>query len=84
LITGATTQIMIDLADIIVRGSDGLPAGARSGKMALNVLLFSIGCGAAAFIFMRFKMRCFVLPRLASGAVPAIRFADPEGDSKHN
>ncbi|MFK4727328.1 hypothetical protein ABIE89_008428 [Bradyrhizobium niftali] len=34
LMTGTTTQIMIDLADIIVRGDDGRPAGAQSGKMA--------------------------------------------------
>ena len=83
LMTGTTTQIMIDLADIIVRGGDGHPAGARSAKMALNVLLFAIGCGAAALLFMRFEMWCFALPPIASVAALAIRFADPEVDSKH-
>ncbi|MCC8940314.1 DUF1275 domain-containing protein [Bradyrhizobium sp. Arg68] len=83
LMTGTTTQIMIDLADIVVRGSDGRPAGARSGKMALNVLLFAIGCGAAALLFIRFEMWCFVLPPIASLASLAIRLADPEVASQH-
>jgi uncharacterized membrane protein YoaK (UPF0700 family) len=83
LMTGTTTQIMIDLADIIVRGGDGHPAGVRSGKMALNVFLFALGCGAAALLFMRFEMWCFLLPPVASIAALAIRFADPEGNSKH-
>jgi hypothetical protein len=30
--------------------------------MMLNVLMFAIGCGAAALLFMRFEMWCFMLP----------------------
>src|SRR5215470_7226855 len=61
LMTGTTTQIMIDVADIIVRGDNEGRASARSSKMMLNVLMFAIGCGAAALLFMRFEMWCFVL-----------------------
>jgi uncharacterized membrane protein YoaK (UPF0700 family) len=53
LMTGTTTQIMIDLADVIVRGDNEGQASARSSKMMLNVLMFAIGCGAAALLFMR-------------------------------
>ena len=73
LMTGTTTQIMIDVADIIVRGDNEGRASARS----------SIGCGAAALLFMRFEMWCFVLPPLASVVALAIHFANPEVDSKH-
>lgn len=57
LMTGTTTQIMIDLADIIVRGGDGHPAGVRSGKMALNVLLFAIGCRPSLHAFQDVVLR---------------------------
>ncbi|MCC8937531.1 DUF1275 domain-containing protein [Bradyrhizobium sp. Arg68] len=81
LMTGTTTQIMIDLADIIARGGDERQAGARPGKMALNVVLFALGCGAAALLFMRFTMWCFVLPPIGGVAALGIRFADRETDS---
>lgn len=81
LMTGTTTQIMIDLADVMVRGDSANQASARSGKMMLNVLMFAIGCGAAALLFMRFEMWCFVLPPIAGVAALAIRFADPDAGS---
>jgi uncharacterized membrane protein YoaK (UPF0700 family) len=81
LMTGTTTQIMIDLADVVVRGSNDGQASVRSSKMMLNVLTFAIGCGAAALLFMRFEMWCFMVPPIASVAVLAIRFADPDAGS---
>lgn len=81
LMTGTTTQIMIDLADVMVRGPSAGQAGARSSKMMLNVIMFAIGCGAAALLFMRFGMWCFVVPPIASMLVFAIRFADRDAGS---
>ena len=78
LMTGTTTQIMIDMADVMVRGGSASQASARSGRMMLNVLMFAIGCGAAALLFMRIGMWCFVLPPVAGMAALAIRLADPD------
>jgi len=33
--------------------------------MSLNVLLFALGCGVAALLFLKFGMCCFVWPPLA-------------------
>jgi uncharacterized membrane protein YoaK (UPF0700 family) len=67
LMTGTTTQMMIDLADLM-RG--GLPAEqrdaakARLSRMGANVGAFALGCAAGAFLFSLLKMDCFVVPPL--------------------
>ena len=64
LMTGSTTQIMIDIADL-VRGLEGdarLAATARVSKMFANVAAFAIGCAAGAILYSSLKMWCFVLP----------------------
>lgn len=66
LMTGTTTQIMIDIGDIL----SGVPAESKAAlhgrliRMALAVAGFAAGCGAAALLFILFKMWCFVLPPL--------------------
>jgi uncharacterized membrane protein YoaK (UPF0700 family) len=65
LMTGTTTQIMIDMADLIY----ATPAmqnrsGSKLGPMALNVVVFALGCGTAALLFLRFGVWCFVVPPL--------------------
>ena len=75
LMTGTTTQMMIDLADLL-RGD--LPdeqrsaARARLGRMGANVGAFALGCAAGALLFSLFKMRCFVVPPLLA-LVPLLR-----------
>lgn len=64
LMTGSTTQIMIDIADL-VRGLEGdanLAAKARVSKMFANVAAFAVGCAAGAILYSALKMWCFVLP----------------------
>jgi hypothetical protein len=46
-------------------------------KMSVYVLVFALGCGAAALLFMRFKMWCFVLPPIVVGLSLAARIAEP-------
>jgi uncharacterized membrane protein YoaK (UPF0700 family) len=77
LMTGTTTQIMIDFADLILPGSAKSHSNARLTKMSVNVLVFALGCGAAALLFMRFKMWCFVLPPIVVGLSLAARIAEP-------
>jgi len=63
LMTGTTTQIMIDLADRIYgRGEESDQSPSRLVRMSTNVLVFATGCGAAALLYARFGIWCFVLP----------------------
>jgi len=73
LMTGTTTQIMIDIADLIrgMAAEDRAAAKTRLSKMVPNVLAFAIGCGAGALIFSRFGMWCFVIPPILA-ATPVL------------
>ena len=63
IMTGTTTQIMIDLADRIYRpnGSDGKPSS-RLLRMSTTIAIFAIGCGAAALLYRLFGVKCFLVP----------------------
>jgi uncharacterized membrane protein YoaK (UPF0700 family) len=63
LMTGTTTQIMLDLADRIYppRAATTQP-GSRLIQMSTNIIVFALGCGAAALLYARFGVWCFVLP----------------------
>jgi uncharacterized membrane protein YoaK (UPF0700 family) len=65
IMTGTTTQVMIDLADRIHRraASESQPP-ARLAQMATSVLIFATGCAAAAFLYSRVGVMCFVVPPL--------------------
>jgi len=77
IMTGTTTQIMIDLADIV----HGLPVGetatrARLGRMGVAVTSFAAGAAAAALLLSKVGGWCFLLPplitlwtRLTAGSV---------------
>jgi uncharacterized membrane protein YoaK (UPF0700 family) len=64
LMTGTTTQIMIDLADLML----GIPAEAKAAwrarvlRMGTAVGCFALGCGSAALLFVLLGMGCFILP----------------------
>jgi len=76
LMTGTTTQVMIDLADKISapNGAD-TPSGSRLAQLSINVLLFALGCGAAALLYSRFGMKCFVVPPLVGSLQLIVRLA---------
>jgi len=79
LVTGTTTQIMIDVADLI-RGMSSeatVAAKTRLSKMISNVVAFAVGCGAGAFIYSRFSMQCFVVPPVLA-AIPILLSATKE------
>lgn len=83
LMTGTTTQVMLDLADLL-SGVTSLQQHAdireRLRRMVPNVVAFAAECGVAALIFIGFGLRAFLLPPLvALATVIAIHFdADPE------
>lgn len=65
LMTGTTTQIMLDLADA-VRGECDEAGRRRMGRMSRAVLAFAVGCGAAALLHAGIGLWAFVLPPLIS------------------
>ncbi|WP_341990990.1 YoaK family protein [Azorhizobium sp. AG788] len=75
LMTGSTTQIMVDLTDLM----RSIPAAERSAalgrlqRLAFNVAAFALGCGCAAWLFARLGMWCFLLPPV----VAALQFLAP-------
>jgi uncharacterized membrane protein YoaK (UPF0700 family) len=64
LMTGTTTQIMLDVADLI-HGLDGEAASqlrARLGRMSLSVVSFALGCAGAALFYGLGKELSFLVP----------------------
>ena len=63
IMTGNTIQIMIDLADLM----RGVPTAARPAirlrlsRMSVSVTAFAAGCAAAALIYAKQGIWCFVL-----------------------
>jgi uncharacterized membrane protein YoaK (UPF0700 family) len=64
LMTGTTTQMMIDLADLLRGVPDDQRAAAvgRLARMGANVGAFALGCAAGALLFSRFQMGAFLMP----------------------
>jgi uncharacterized membrane protein YoaK (UPF0700 family) len=64
IMTGNTTQAMIDVVDLLRGLPPGDPARRRLAGMAANILGFAIGCAAAALLFAYLRMWCFIVPPL--------------------
>jgi uncharacterized membrane protein YoaK (UPF0700 family) len=64
VMTGTTTQIMIDVANLLRRGSPEArrSTGARLRKMGLSVVSFAAGCAAGAAAFHTYPELCFAAP----------------------
>lgn len=64
LMTGTTTQIMIDIADM-VHAPTAKKAAAPGGRllaMSVNIAIFAAGCASAALLYAHCGVRCFLLP----------------------
>jgi len=70
IMTGNTTQAMIDLVDVLRGLPPADPVRRRLAHMAANILGFAIGCASAALLFAYLKMWCFVVPPLLG--IPAL------------
>jgi uncharacterized membrane protein YoaK (UPF0700 family) len=63
IMTGTTTQIMLDLADrIYPPNAAATEPNSRLVQMSTNIFVFALGCGAAALLYSRFGIGCFALP----------------------
>jgi uncharacterized membrane protein YoaK (UPF0700 family) len=75
--TGTTTQIMIDLADMIQapKSENAERPGARLLRMSTNIAVFAAGCAAAAVLYARIGVWCFVVPPVLGFAALFLRMA---------
>ena len=67
IMTGTTTQIMLDLAEMVhgLRPEVAAATRTRLKRMTLSVVVFAGGCGLAALLYARLSTWCFcVLPVL--------------------
>lgn len=66
MMTGTTTQIMIDFADLLhgVSSPERNDAKKRLALMAASLAAFALGCAAGALAFMTLNVWCFVFPPL--------------------
>jgi len=75
IMTGNTTQIMIDLADLM----RGVPADARAAiaarlsRMSGSVAAFAAGCAAAALIYAKQGIWCFLIPPIVGACTLWVR-----------
>jgi uncharacterized membrane protein YoaK (UPF0700 family) len=80
IMTGNTIQIMIDLADLL----RGVPTEARAAirlrlsRMSVSVTAFAAGCAAAALIYAKQGIWCFVLPPLIAACTLWLGESSPE------
>jgi uncharacterized membrane protein YoaK (UPF0700 family) len=74
IMTGTTTQVMIDLADRIhaPERTDSQLAS-RLGRMSTTILVFALGCGAAALLYRVFGMKCFLVPPILAALQLIVR-----------
>lgn len=79
LMTGTTTQIMIDVADMAFSKGAKHQSKDRLIRMSVNVLVFALGCGAAALLFMFSGMWCFLLPPALAGLSLVARVMEQAG-----
>ncbi|SFU22897.1 YoaK family protein [Mesorhizobium sp. YR577] len=64
LMTGTTTQIMLDVAALLSpkAGVDSAPIKSGVVRLAIAVATFALGCALAALTYIQLGMWCFVLP----------------------
>jgi uncharacterized membrane protein YoaK (UPF0700 family) len=62
IMTGNTTQAVVDLVDVLRGGAELAPVRARLAAISVNIVAFAGGCAAAALLYAYLHMWCFALP----------------------
>ncbi len=83
LMTGTTTQIMLDIGDLLAGGAPEARAGlvARLRRMSAAVAVFAAGCGAAALGYAFLGVWCFTAPPLIALLALLVRLSAPAEDA---
>jgi len=84
LMTGTTTQIMLDFADLLHGVSGELRADAkdRLGRMAASLAAFAFGCAGGALAYAWLGLWCFLFPPLFVLNACLARSTAPAGQSR--
>jgi uncharacterized membrane protein YoaK (UPF0700 family) len=80
IMTGTTTQLMLDLADMLhgLKPENAATTRARFKRLTVSVVVFATGCGLAALFYAKVNTLCFcVLPLLGLATLTARRDALP-------
>ncbi|MER9296751.1 DUF1275 family protein [Mesorhizobium sp. M0621] len=79
LMTGTTTQIMVDLADLMSGAATDHTRELkdRLKRMSSSLLSFALGCAAAALAFVASPTWCFVVPPVLACLSLLARSGDP-------
>jgi uncharacterized membrane protein YoaK (UPF0700 family) len=75
LMTGNTTQVMLDAVDLMMGRGDQAAMRARFRRMSASIIGFAAGCAVAALLYAFVGFWCLCVP-VAVGAVTAIVRAD--------
>jgi uncharacterized membrane protein YoaK (UPF0700 family) len=81
LMTGSTTQIMMDVGDLLTGGQTPEQRQAlrtRLASLGHSVLVFACGCALAALSFMHIGMKVFFLPVIVAFLTLLLRMRWPE------
>jgi uncharacterized membrane protein YoaK (UPF0700 family) len=83
VMTGSTTQIMIDIADMAqtMPSETRRVARARLTRLTAGVLAFASGCATAALIYARAGIYCFLIPPLLGAITMMLRIAALEREA---
>ena len=75
LMTGSTTQAMIDAVDLLAgtAAGDAPAVRTRLSRMAMSVLLFAAGCAAGALLFWLAGFWCLAVPVIVGAIAAAMR-----------
>ena len=81
MMTGTTTQLMLDVADLLhgVPQEQRVAARGRMARMGGAVLTFAAGCAAAALLYRYVGMWCFAVPPVL--VLGAFCHGDTAGDA---
>lgn len=77
LMTGTTTQIMVDAADLLDARHRSPEAAARVRSMTVQVAVFAAGCGLAAIVFNRLGAWCFAFPPFVAAVSLGLQLRPP-------
>jgi uncharacterized membrane protein YoaK (UPF0700 family) len=77
LMTGTTTQVMLDLADSLYPRPGVDVQTSRLIQMSINVVVFAIGCAIAALLYLRFGVWCFVAPPVVALLALIVHLVSP-------
>lgn len=86
VMTSTTTQIMLDLGDL-VHGLAPAKASAikvRLTQMTISAVAFALGCTLGALLYAWLGVRCFWIPPLLVLAMLSMRHALAEADRHNN